>query len=305
MRFVTVKHENRQIIGLVDLEDAKVLLLNPAAVVRTGQKSFPASLLECINMGETFIEQVNDLLHWVQSYEQADAFYLPLEEVTLVAPIPRPTKNIFCVGKNYADHAIEMGSAADIPKHVMVFTKSPTTVIGPDETVLPHQNITHQLDYEGELAVIIGKKGRGIKKEEALDYVFGYTIINDVTARDLQSKHKQFFIGKSLDTTCPMGPWIVHKHMIENPNQLNIETKVNGEVRQSSNTKHFIFPVEEVISVLSAGMTLEPGDIIATGTPAGVGKGFKPPKFLRPGDIIEINIEKIGTLKNSIEENSY
>ncbi|MEH7355571.1 fumarylacetoacetate hydrolase family protein [Neobacillus drentensis] len=304
MRFVTVKHKNEQIVGLLDSEETKVLLLNAATEVRTGQKNFPASLLECIALGESFLEQVNDLLDWVIGSDNTDAFYIPLEEVTILAPIPRPNKNIFCVGKNYADHAIEMGSAADIPDHVMVFTKSPTTVIGPDKTVLSHQNITNQLDYEGELAVIIGKKGRAIKKEVALDYIFGYTIINDVTARDLQSRHKQFFIGKSLDTTCPMGPWIVHKSMIENPNQLNIETKVNGEVRQSSNTKNFIFPVEEVISVLSAGMTLEPGDIIATGTPAGVGKGFNPPKFLRPGDTLEINIEKIGTLKNTIEENS-
>ncbi|MDQ1147136.1 2-keto-4-pentenoate hydratase/2-oxohepta-3-ene-1,7-dioic acid hydratase in catechol pathway [Bacillus sp. SORGH_AS 510] len=131
---------------------------------------------------------------------------------------------------------------------------------------------------------------------------FGYTIINDVTARDLQSKHKQFFIGKSLDTTCPMGPWIVHKSLVENPNRLHIETRVNGEVRQSSNTDKFIFPVEEIIAVLSAGMTLEPGDIIATGTPAGVGKGFKPPKFLMPGDQVEIYVENIGTLINTIEE---
>lgn len=305
MRFVTVKYGNKEEVGLVETEDTKILLLNPAAEVRTGQKNFPSSMLECIALGEPFMEQVNDLLEWVSSYEQTDSFYIPLEEGELLAPIPRPSKNIFCVGRNYAEHAIEMGSAADIPEHVMVFTKAPTSVIGSDEPVLNHQNVTSQLDYEGELAVIIGKKGRAVKKEEALDYIFGYTIINDVTARDLQSRHKQFFIGKSLDTTCPMGPWIVHKSMIGNPNQLTIETRINGEVRQRSNTKNFIFPIEEVISVLSAGMTLEPGDIIATGTPAGVGKGFKPPKFLRPGDTMEITIEKIGTLKNSIEGNSF
>jgi 2-keto-4-pentenoate hydratase/2-oxohepta-3-ene-1,7-dioic acid hydratase in catechol pathway len=220
----------------------------------------------------------------------------------LEAPIPRPDKNIFCIGKNYAEHAIEMGSKADIPEHIMVFTKAPTTVIGPDETVLNHKEVTSQLDYEGELAVIIGKTGRAIPKEEALDYVFGYTIINDVTGRDLQSRHKQFFIGKSLDTTCPMGPWIVHSSAVENPNKLDIQTTVNGEMRQSSNTENFIFPIEEIISVLSRGMTLEPGDIIATGTPAGVGKGFKPPRFLQPGDTVEITVEKIGSLTNSIEK---
>ncbi|MFP5110886.1 fumarylacetoacetate hydrolase family protein [Bacillaceae bacterium C204] len=302
MKFVTVKYKQESFVGLVDTKDTKVLLLNPAEEVMTGQKSFPSSLLECITDGEIFIKKVNGLIDWAETRENTDSIYIPIEEVTLLAPIPKPSKNIFCVGKNYAEHAIEMGSEADIPEHIMVFTKAPTTVIGPNEKVLTHQNVTNQLDYEGELAVIIGKKGQGIKKEEALDYIFGYTILNDVTARDLQSRHKQFFIGKSLDTTCPMGPWIVHKSMIENPNQLSIHTVVNGEVRQNSNTKNFIFPIEEIISVLSAGMTLEPGDIIATGTPAGVGKGFKPPKFLSPGDQMEVTIEKIGTLKNTIQK---
>jgi 2-keto-4-pentenoate hydratase/2-oxohepta-3-ene-1,7-dioic acid hydratase in catechol pathway len=303
MRFVTVEHNNKPYVGVVDSNESKILLLNPAEEARTGQKSFPASLLECIAMEERFINQVNSLLEWVESSGKSDSFFIPLEAATLLAPIPRPSKNIFCVGKNYAEHAIEMGSAEDIPKHVMVFTKAPTTVIGPNGTILPHHAVTSQLDYEGELAVIIGKKGRAIKKEEALDYVFGYTIINDVTARDLQSRHKQFFIGKSLDTTCPLGPWIVHKSMINNPNHLDIQTKVNGEVRQSSNTKNFIFPIEEVLTVLSAGMMLEPGDIIATGTPAGVGKGFKPPKFLQSGDQIDISIEGIGTLVNKVGDN--
>jgi len=302
MKFVTVKYKQESFVGLVDTKDTKVLLLNPAEEAMTGQKSFPSSLLECITDGEIFIKKVSGLIDWAETRENTDSIYIPIEEVTLLAPIPKPSKNIFCVGKNYAEHAIEMGSEADIPEHIMVFTKAPTTVIGPNEKVLNHQNVTNQLDYEGELAFIIGKKGREIKKEEALDYIFGYTILNDVTARDLQSRHKQFFIGKSLDTTCPMGPWIVHKSMIENPNQLRIHTVVNGEVRQNSNTKNFIFPIEEIISVLSAGMTLEPGDIIATGTPAGVGKGFNPPKFLSPGDQMEVTIEKIGTLKNTIQE---
>jgi len=301
MRFVTIQHQQEALIGLLDAEGTDVLLLKAAEVARMGQSSFPSTLQECIARGERFILQVSELLEWVKGHEKGRDFFLPLKEVTLLAPIPRPNKNIFCVGKNYAEHAIEMGSAEDIPEHVMVFTKSPTTVIGPEEPVLNHQNITKQLDYEGELAVVIGKKGRSIKKEEALDYVFGYTIINDVTARDIQTRHKQFFIGKSLDSTCPMGPWIVHKSIIRDPNHLDIETRINGEVRQSSNTKNFIFPIEEVISVLSAGMTLEPGDIIATGTPAGVGKGFKPPRFLLPGDQMEVTIEKIGLLRNRIE----
>lgn len=302
MRFVTAIHNQEQFVGVVNEEGTHVLPLNQAVEAMPGKKGFPSSMLDCLEAGQSFIDQINDLLDWIQSNSNAASYYLPIEEVTLLAPIPRPKKNIFCVGKNYAEHAIELGSADDIPEHVMVFTKAPTTVTGPNTTVLNHQSVTSQLDYEGELAVIIGKKGRAIKKEEALDFVFGYTIINDVTARDLQTRHNQFFIGKSLDTTCPMGPWIVHKSRIENPNQLDILTKVNGEVRQNSNTQNFIFPIEEVISVLSAGMTLEPGDIIATGTPAGVGKGYKPPQFLNPGDQIEITVEGIGTLVNKIGE---
>ncbi|MCM3567799.1 fumarylacetoacetate hydrolase family protein [Neobacillus mesonae] len=302
MNFVTVKKADETCVGIMNENLTKVLLLQQAEEAMTGHKTIPASMIDCIAAGEEFIRKVNQLLDWVSAKGNAESLYIPIEQVTLLSPIPRPEKNIFCVGKNYAEHAIEMGSSADIPQHVLVFTKAPTTVTGPNMAVLNHKSVTEQLDYEGELAVVIGKSGRAIKREEALDYVFGYTILNDVTARDLQSRHKQFFIGKSLDTSCPMGPWIVHKSRIQNPNQLKIETKINGEVRQSSNTANFIFPVEEIISVLSAGMTLEPGDIIATGTPAGVGKGFKPPKFLQPGDQMEITVEKIGTLSNYIEK---
>ena len=302
MKFATAKHREDIFVCLVDEDQKAVLPLNRTEQARTGETSFPDSMIEFISDGDRCIGKVRQLADWVQTQEAPNAYFIPFSEISLLAPIPRPAKNIFCIGKNYAEHAIEMGSAEDIPKAPIVFTKAPTAVIGPNESVLNHRGVTSELDYEGELAVIIGKSGRAIKKEEALDHVFGYTIINDVTARDLQSKHKQYFIGKSLDTTCPMGPWIVHKSLIENPNLLDIETKVNGEVRQSSNTKHFIFPIEEIISVLSAGMTLEPGDIIATGTPAGVGSGFKPPMFLQPGDTIEVKVEKVGTLKSFIQD---
>lgn len=182
-----------------------------------------------------------------------------------------------CVGKNYRDHAVEMGGEDDIPKHIMIFTKATGTVTGHGGTVLHHQHLTEELDYEGELAVIIGKRGIGITREEAMDHVFGYTIVNDITARDLQKRHGQFFIGKSLDTTCPMGPFLVTKDEVADPHDLSITTKVNGEIRQASNTGQMLFRIPEIIETLSAGMTLEPGDIIATGTPSGVGKGFKPP----------------------------
>ncbi|WP_102271866.1 fumarylacetoacetate hydrolase family protein [Cytobacillus massiliigabonensis] len=300
MKFVTAELNGEVFVGLVDGETSRILPLGKASEKKEGRNDIPSTLQECISLGDSFIQQITSLLLWAENGE-TDELFIPLDSVKLLAPIPKPSKNIFCVGKNYAEHAIEMGSKDDIPEHIMVFTKAPTTVIGHDETVLNHQRITEQLDYEGELAIIIGKKGRGISKDEALEYVFGYTIINDITARDLQSRHKQFFIGKSLDTTCPMGPWIVHSSSINDPNKLDIETKVNGETRQKSNTENFIFPIEEIISVLSQGMTLEPGDIIATGTPAGVGKGFKPPRFLQPGDRIEITVEQIGTLFSKIE----
>ncbi|MFE8696326.1 fumarylacetoacetate hydrolase family protein [Cytobacillus sp. FJAT-53684] len=300
MNFVTAELAGEIFVGLMDGENRRILPLGKAAEMKEGINNFPSTMQECIALGDNFIQKVNSLQEWAANGEHEE-LYIPLDSAKLLAPIPRPAKNIFCVGKNYADHAIEMGSKEDIPEHIIVFTKAPTTVIGHDELVHHHKDITEQLDYEGELAVIIGKKGRGIKREEALEYVFGYTILNDITARDLQSRHKQFFIGKSLDTTCPMGPWIVHISAIDNPNKLEIKTKVNGEIRQSSNTENFIFPIEEIISDLSKGMTLEPGDIIATGTPAGVGKGFKPPRFLQPGDAMDITIEKIGTLSNKIE----
>src|SRR3954447_11188822 len=295
MKFVTVKGQDSEFIGLVDESENRVLPLKRAWQACFGNHDFPETLLDGIEMGKEFTDKVQQLVETVT----VEA-YLPLDSLTLLAPIPRPRKNIFCVGKNYAEHAIEMGSKEDIPTDPIVFSKAPTSLIGSGAKVLNHQEVTDELDYEGELAVIMGKKGRGISREEALDYVFGYTILNDVTARDLQKRHKQYLIGKSLDTSCPMGPWVVHASNIENPNHLAIETKVNGEVRQSSNTENFIFPIEEIIYVLSRGMTLEPGDIIATGTPAGVGKGFKPPRFLKPGDEMEIRIEKLGTLINSI-----
>ncbi|WP_078548210.1 fumarylacetoacetate hydrolase family protein [Litchfieldia alkalitelluris] len=299
MRFLTGLKDNRSFVGVLNEQLSTIIDLQLAEKALLGTNTIPDTLIECLNQ-EILLDTVKE----IDRLTTNDSSYCyPLDEVQIQAPIPRPAKNIFCVGKNYAEHAIEMGSEADIPEHLMLFTKAPTSVIGPNGTILLHEGVTSQLDYEGELAVVIGKKGRAIKKEEALDYVFGYTILNDVTARDLQSRHKQFFIGKSLDASCPMGPFIAHKSLIANPNQLNLQTKVNDEIRQTGNTSQFIFDIETVISTISAGMTLEPGDIIATGTPAGVGKGFKPPRFLKNGDVIEITIEGLGTLTNKVGVN--
>jgi 2-keto-4-pentenoate hydratase/2-oxohepta-3-ene-1,7-dioic acid hydratase in catechol pathway len=289
MKFITAKYGERTFVGVV-LEQTNMVIDLPKA-----DATIPNSMIDCIALGDLFIHKVEPLVR-VPKKE----WMYPLEEVQLLAPIPRPSKNIFCVGKNYADHAVEMGSVAD-REHIIVFSKAPTAVIGHEALILCHEDVTSQLDYEGELAIVIGKKGKAIEKERAFEYVFGYTIINDVTARDLQERHKQYLLGKSLDASCPMGPWIVHRSAISNPNALQIETKVNGEVRQHASTEQFIFNVETIISTISKGMTLEPGDIIATGTPAGVGKGMNPPRFLQSGDVIEITVENIGTLRNRVQ----
>lgn len=300
MKLVSAQDEQGLFVGLLNEAEDQVLPLGRTEEKMTGFASLPASMAECIALGEEFIEKAQAVAAWAGEHRAEEGAYLPLTGLTLLAPIPRPSKNIFCVGKNYAEHAVELGSKEDIPEDVIIFTKASTSVIGPKQPIPLHSEVTKELDYEGELAVVIGKEGKGIKQEDALDHVFGYTIINDVTARDLQSRHKQYFIGKSLDGSCPMGPWIVHVSSIADPNQLNIETRVNGEIRQSSNTRQLIFSIAKIIEELSKGMTLEPGDIIATGTPAGVGKGMKPPSFLGSGDMVEITVEGIGTLSNSV-----
>lgn len=299
MKFVTAMIHKESFIGLVHGE--RIIDLAKAEKEIFELSSIPKSLYECIKLGDKFVQHVKQIVDKINE-EGSEGFLYRIEDVTILPPIPRPTKNIFCVGKNYREHAIEMGSEEDIPKHVMLFSKAPTTVIGHEDEIDPHLHITNELDYEGELAIVIGQKGKQINEAEAMDYVFGYTIINDLTARNLQAQHKQFLLGKSLDTSCPMGPYLVHKSAVSNPYDLTLTTKVNGEVRQNGNTKDMIFSIEHVISTISQGTTLEPGDIIATGTPAGVGKGFNPPRFLKPGDIVEVEIEGIGVLRNRVKE---
>jgi 2-keto-4-pentenoate hydratase/2-oxohepta-3-ene-1,7-dioic acid hydratase in catechol pathway len=231
-----------------------------------------------------------------------------LDDVRLLAPIPEPRRNIFCVGKNYRDHVVEFGRSGydspdrseAMPEHPVVFSKATTSVTGPFDDIEPHVGVTEELDYEAELGVIIGRGGRGISREQAFDHVWGYTIIDDFTARDLQRTHKQWLIGKSLDTHCPMGPYAVSADEIPDVTALMVESRVNGEPRQSAPVKDLIFDIPELIATISAGITLLPGDLIATGTPAGVGIGFTPPKFMRSGDVIEISITGLGTQRNRI-----
>ena len=236
---------------------------------------------------------------------QSSAAPVALADVTLCAPIPRPRQDVLCLGMNYKSHEEECAQYdADSftlqQPSAVYFSKRVSEAVAPGGFIEPHTQLTAKLDYEVELAVIIGKAARDVKPEDAADYIFGYTILNDVSARDLQTGHTQWYFGKSLDGFTPIGPWIVTADEIPYPPALDISACVNGEVRQHSNTAQLIHSISKVIAELSSGMTLLPDTIIATGTPSGVGMGFDPPRFLHPGDTVECIIEGIGTLKNTV-----
>lgn len=232
---------------------------------------------------------------------------LPMSTVRLLAPL-RMRKNIVCVGRNYRDHAQEFSNSGfdasekrTIPNSPVIFTKAPTSVIGQGDAIVLSNDPTGTTDYEGEMAVVIGRRGKNVSREEALSYVFGWTIINDVTARDLQKRHVQWFVGKSPDTFCPMGPCITTRDELPDIRTSWIRTYVNGALRQEAPISNLIFDTESLIATLSEVMTLEPGDVIATGTAAGVGIGFDPPRYLVSGDVVEVSIDGIGTLRNPVE----
>ena len=292
MRFATVEHKGRTFVGVVDKASETV----SALMTSTGAEVH--DLNEVIRSGASF-----DTLYAAKGQRIA------LSELKLLAPIPVPVRNIMCVGKNYREHAREFtasgfdssaSSAADaIPTAPIIFTKVPQSVIGPGEPILYPTGVSDQLDYEAELAVIIGKPGRGIPLGSAMQHVWGYTIVNDVTARDLQARHKQWFLGKSMDTFAPMGPWCVTADEVDLGSSA-IRCWVNGELRQEARFTDLIFDVPTLISTISAGISLVAGDIIATGTPAGVGIGFKPPRFLKKGDTIAMEVDGIGRLSNPV-----
>jgi 2-keto-4-pentenoate hydratase/2-oxohepta-3-ene-1,7-dioic acid hydratase in catechol pathway len=266
----------------------------------------PADMLGLIDAGPDAWRHAADLCrrftseldsHDLAQDAEAGLAY-PADRVARHAPIPRPRKDVFCLGQNYAAHAAESGSAP--PSAPIYFTKPPTTVIGPGEAFRYPQGLTTRLDWEVELGVVIGRGGRDIPEARALDYVFGYTVFNDVSARDLQFRTSQWFKGKSLDGSCPMGPVMVTADEIPDPQRLRLQLSVNGVKKQDSNTGDMIFSVARIIADLSAGMTLEPGDCISTGTPQGVGDGRKPPEYLKPGDVMEAEVERIGVLRNPV-----
>lgn len=231
-----------------------------------------------------------------------------LAEATDLAPIPRPRRDIICVGKNYHEHAKEFsGSGFDssgagqvVPTSPVIFTKATTSVAGPGSVIPGWKDVTGTVDYEGELAVVIGRGGEGIAKANAYDHVFGYMVLNDVTSRELQRKHQQWFIGKGIDGFCPCGPMLVTRDEVPDVTQLRLTTHVNGELRQDALVSDLIFDIPTLIETISAVITLEPGDIIATGTPAGVGIGFSPPKYLADGDVVRVEISGLGVLENTV-----
>ena len=283
MKFATFQHGGRAQVGLVDADAERI---------------YPVEARDMVDLISRF-DEIAPGIHM-------NGNGMDLNEVTLLAPIPRPPRNIFCVGKNYRDHAREFANSgyeagavkgAEIDDYPAVFTKPATCVVGPGATVETHPTVTSSVDYEVELTIVIGKGGRDIKRADAFDHIWGYTIINDVTARDRQKNHRQWFLGKSLDTFCPMGPWITTADEVDAEN-LQVKTWVNGELRQDANTRDLIFDIAGLIETISAGTTLESGDLIATGTPAGVGLGFKPPKFLKAGDNVTMSITGLGTLSN-------
>ncbi|WP_432405160.1 fumarylacetoacetate hydrolase family protein [Wukongibacter sp. M2B1] len=299
MYFATYEYDKVQEIGVILRKENKVISMKEIFEFIDG---------DCPGNMTQFIETSND--NRIKEIEKIlrdnDLKGISKGDIKLCAPIPYPKRNIICLGKNYLDHAKETqglpGGTEEIPKFPIYFSKMASPAIGDGDIILKHSEVTEMVDYEVELAIIIGKDGINVKEEEAEDYIFGYTIVNDISARNIQRKHGQWFRGKSLETYCPMGPYIAHKSMIPFPIELDIRCKVNDEVRQDSNTKQLIFDIPYIISDLSKGMKLKAGDVIITGTPAGVGLGFKPFKFLRPGDVVECYIEKIGTLTNKFEE---
>lgn len=292
---------------------AVALLDNGLALnIGAGSRDVPGAIGAALRSGclQTIIdagpEALAELQHIVAAADQgAHADAIVAGQNTFLAPLYAPRKNIFCVGRNYAEHIAEGERAQKakigITDHPVYFTKPSTAVVGHEGDVLIFPSVSEKIDYEVELAVVIGKAGRDIPKDRAFEHVFGYTILNDITARDVQRRHGgQYFKGKSLDGSCPIGPWIVTADEISDPQNLSISLSVNGELRQDGRTHDMIFDIPTLIASLSEGLTLEPGDIIATGTPSGVGYAMDPPQYLKPGDTVVCDITDIGQLKNTV-----
>ncbi|RTY93643.1 fumarylacetoacetate hydrolase family protein [Flavobacterium sp. GT3R68] len=268
------------------------------------KEGMPKTMLDLIDLGLPEVQRIQMIIDSLSAEERSNCIY-PLSNVTLLAPIPKPRKNIIGIGLNYTEHVAEsartLDTSHDLPQAPVIFSKPPTTVTATNTEILHNPKLTQQLDWEVELAVVIGKKGKYVPKEKAMDYVFGYTVINDISARDCR-RSGQWIVSKGQDTFAPMGPFLVTKDEIPNPHNLNLSLKVNGVEKQNSNTKFMLFNINDLINDLSTVFTLEPGDIIATGTPAGVGAGRNPQEWMWDGDVVEATVEGIGTIVNTIKE---
>lgn len=285
MKLVTYKHEQDICLGAIQADT----IIDLTAVA--------PDMLSLIAMDVEGVAQAKKVI-------EAPVHSYPIEDVMLLAPIPVPIRNIMCLGLNYAEHAKESyaatGQQTELPKVPIVFTKATATVIGPYDPIPYDPDVSAAIDWEVELAFIIGRQGKNIPLSDAMQYVFGYTVLNDVSARDLQRQGKQFFKGKSLDGSCPIGPWILTSDDAPDTSSLRITSRVNGVTKQDSNTSLMIFDLPAIVAYLSKGMTLFPGDIIATGTPSGVGFARIPPEFLQPGDVVECEVEGIGSIRNEV-----
>jgi 2-keto-4-pentenoate hydratase/2-oxohepta-3-ene-1,7-dioic acid hydratase in catechol pathway len=293
VRVARYVYEDRECYGI--LEQQSLFCLPDLA--EQFKLKLPERLEDFVVLGEQAVKTAEELLKEIDS-EYAESLSVPIDEVSFLAPITAPPK-IICLGLNYLDHAAETDAA--VPKEPIIFMKPRTAIIGPNEHIIK-PSFVKQLDYEGELAIIIGKKAKNVTVSEAKNYVFGYTVFNDISAREIQFGDGQWTRGKSFDTFAPTGPYIVTENQLKDTNNLRIRTWVNEELRQNGTTKNMVFNVSEIVHQLSRVMTLEPCDIIATGTPAGVGMAMKPRKFLKHGDVVRIEIEGIGTLENIVEE---
>lgn len=297
MRLVSFRRGGKVRIGALSADGSEIVDFSVAA------PTLPADMSAFIEGGDGTRARAEKALKTRKKGARINA-----KRAKIVAPIPAPRRNIICVGKNYYEHAKEFDAsgfnatadASAIPSDPIIFSKASTTVCGPGDEIPAYLDHSKSTDYEVELAVIIGSGGRGISKRNAMKHVYGYTIVNDVTARVLQQQHKQWFIGKNIDNYCPMGPYLATADELPNIKKSRVQAVINGELRQDSVVKDLIFDIPTLISTISKGMTLIPGDIIATGTPAGVGIGFKPPKFLKKGDICTLSIDGLGTLENPV-----
>ena len=292
MKLLTYQHGGQEAVGVMDQSGEKIIPISAAGLKYASMND----LIQNITKSE-----LSSLKNAVSAVFSCSISY---SDTVKVAPIPEPRQDVICLGYNYVEHIKESSTyknkAIEIPEFAIYFSKRVNRAVPDSGEILFNSKVDEKVDYESELAVIIGKDAKNVPADKASEYIFGYTIINDVSARTIQNRHKQFYFGKSMDGFTPMGPWIVTADEFSFPLKLSVSSYVNGELRQDSNTEHMLFSIPKVIEELSSGITLKAGTIISTGTPAGVGVGFTPPRFLKPGDMVECVIEGIGRLRNTV-----